>query len=55
NALLFPVTLLLKPKPKPSFSPLTLAMDQSTRHIALAYRHAICLVIVTRFYTDYGL
>jgi hypothetical protein len=39
------LTLLLKPEPKLSFYLLSLAMDQTTRHIALAYRHAICLVI----------
>jgi len=27
-----------------------LAMDLSTRHIALAYRHAICLVIVSSLF-----
>ncbi|MGK0412092.1 MAG: putative transposase [Polaribacter sp.] len=49
NSLLATFTLLLKPKPHTSFYPLSLAMDQSTRHIALAYRHAICLVIVCSF------
>ena len=35
-----------------SNSPLPAIPDQSTNHIALAYQHAICLVIVNRYFSN---
>jgi hypothetical protein len=46
-------SLLVRFLPTYRIPPYLKILDQSTNHIELAYRQAICLVIMPRFYSDY--